>query len=327
MPDDSPAERLETGAVVEDLNDLLGVEAAQMIAARKAADTALASSDLEGLALALDRMGVPAEDNPALLAEALLALPPVVQHRRLDQIELINTLPSDQAAVARDQRSRPPTTHPTDNPAGEQRRPRPLSEIRAALEGLPEGPITDTDLAAVGVTPDEYNDVGEDDYGVAERAARERAISDTARTLSVADAREILADEAERRDHARGCNLPVHNCADCSQEENRSFAEIEDRQISLAAAQRVITAADATAGHHTSGHAAPQAQQRQSGNTTAPAPGRLPQGHPARTAAAAVGPPPSASATTPPAVDPKRPHPPVAGASDQVHRSRPPSLR
>jgi hypothetical protein len=95
--------------VVDDLNDQLGVEAGQMIAAREIADTALASHDLDALADALGRMGVPAEDNPALLAQALLALPPAVQLRRLDQLEVLNTRDSDQAAVLAHQRGRPAT--------------------------------------------------------------------------------------------------------------------------------------------------------------------------------------------------------------------------
>jgi hypothetical protein len=82
----TPQQRPETGAVVDDLNDLFGVDAGQMIAARETADTALARGDVEALAAALERMGVPAEDNPALLAQAVLALPPAVQRRQLDRI-------------------------------------------------------------------------------------------------------------------------------------------------------------------------------------------------------------------------------------------------
>jgi hypothetical protein len=93
----------------DDLNDLLGVEAGQMIAARADADAALANGEVDALAAALERMGVSAEDGPDRLAQALLAAPPAVQRRQLDRIEVLNTLPSDQPAVLGHQRGRAAT--------------------------------------------------------------------------------------------------------------------------------------------------------------------------------------------------------------------------
>jgi hypothetical protein len=118
-----------------DLNDLLGVGAEQMIAARATADTALAAGDVDALAAALDRMGVPAEDDTAFLARALLELPAEVQHRRLDQLELMNTRPADQAAVLEVQRSRLPAAGPISAAPGPGH---PARVAAAALDRPPE---------------------------------------------------------------------------------------------------------------------------------------------------------------------------------------------
>jgi hypothetical protein len=90
----------------DDLGDLPGVDARQMISARAAADAALVSGDVDALTAALDQMGVPTEDWIPGLARALLAASPMVQRRQLDHIEVLNTVAYDQAAVLRHQRAR-----------------------------------------------------------------------------------------------------------------------------------------------------------------------------------------------------------------------------
>lgn len=114
---------------MDDLDDLLGVDAAQMIAAREDADAALANRDVDQLAAALQRMGVPAEDEPDQLAHALLAAPPAVPHKILDGLEVLNTLPHDQAAVLTHQRARSSTG---SHSAGEK----PLHPARVAAAAV-----------------------------------------------------------------------------------------------------------------------------------------------------------------------------------------------
>lgn len=125
---------------------------------------------------------------------------------------------------------------------------RSLDEIRAALDRLPDGLITEADVAAVGVSREEWDavaDADEQEHYEQLRAERERDISAEAEGLDATSARAIVAEDRKEREH--GCNMSVENCADCSSVERRGMGEVEAREITLAAARRVI-AADTAAG-------------------------------------------------------------------------------
>lgn len=106
-PDTTAAHDQRGPAGSGELSPEPGLSAAVLDEARGAANDAVARGDDQALAVALGRMGVPAEDDLAMLAGALLALPEDRQRSLLDSMEVINAAQGAQVEVlARQQTNR-----------------------------------------------------------------------------------------------------------------------------------------------------------------------------------------------------------------------------
>lgn len=130
-------------------------------------------------------------------------------------------------------------------------RARGVEEIRAALERLPDGPVTREMLASVGVSRAEWSAVVDADADAEfqqRHAERERDIDAIERSLNLEEARAIDVAEREYATHAQSCNLAAEHCPTCSTRENQSSDEARYGDAELQAARRVINRASAEPG-------------------------------------------------------------------------------
>ncbi|QFU90951.1 hypothetical protein [Amycolatopsis sp. YIM 10] len=119
-----------------------------------------------------------------------------------------------------------------------------IDQVRAAVASLAEGEITDEDLARVGVTPEQYDQLV--DYEMEldaeeHHAQRNAEVAAAAAAMSVQDAQVIIRRGEDIGDHLSGCNLSVEHCATCMAEEADSAGYFWSTELP-AARQRLAEA-------------------------------------------------------------------------------------
>jgi hypothetical protein len=120
--------------------------------------------------------------------------------------------------------------------------PERLEQVKTAVRSLPPGMITAAQLESVGVSEAEFDAVADADIDAEaedHNQRREESIASFAESMTLARARELLADERERRAHASGCHLDAGTCPTCSVDESVSFESAEYDELNLRAARRV----------------------------------------------------------------------------------------
>lgn len=130
---EQPEQRPEQqGASPEDTAET-GIDPETIRLAREDADDALSEGDRDGLADAIERMGVPESDDPRELAAGLLAIPSEIATRRLDSLQRMNV--RGEGAQGGGPEPRRPDPEPEPEPAPEpEARPEPRQDAAPSTE-------------------------------------------------------------------------------------------------------------------------------------------------------------------------------------------------